>query len=67
MDDARAMCFVERVGDFDGVPKYLIDWQCTLVQALSKRLAFEIFHDEEVEGTVAADIVERADMRVRES
>ena len=65
MDDAGAMGAVERVADLDGQRQRVIDGKARRsVQPIRERLAFEMLEDQVVELAVAADVVDRADVRV---
>ena len=59
-----AMRLVERVGNLDGVLQHLFQRQRTFQQPLRQRLAFEIFHHQEINAVLLADVVERADVRM---
>ena len=65
MDDAGAVRAVERVADLDGDRQRVVDRKPRRpAQPVGERLAFEILHDEVVELAVAADVVDRADVRM---
>ena len=66
MDEAPAMGGVQGIGDLAAVAQHLIERQRSPLQPLRQRLSLEVFHDEEVDAVVTADVVERADVRVRE-
>ena len=64
MDDAFPVCFVERIGDFDGGAERLIERQCALGESLGERFALQALHDQEVDSVLATDVVHRADVRM---
>jgi len=64
MDDSRGMGGSEGVGDGDAVPECLVDPQPPSMHQAIERLAVDVLHDEEVEVPLAADVVNRADVRV---
>ena len=66
MDDALPVRVVERVGDLDAEAQRLVERQRPLREPLGERLAFEQLHDQVVGVALVADVVERADVRVRE-
>ena len=66
MDDAGLVSSGERVGDLDAVVERLIEWQLRTSQSRRKRLPVQEFHDEEIRPVLMADVVERADVRVRQ-
>ena len=64
MDNALLMRLLQSLRDFGANLKNLIKRQRVLCQAIGERLAFEIFHDQEVGAVLGADVVQRADIRV---
>ncbi len=66
VDDALPMRLVERVGDLDAVAQDLLGRQRAFAEAVGERLALEVLHDEVVGVALAPDVVERADVRMRE-
>ena len=68
VDDARAVGFVERIGDVNADLQHLFERQRTLGAGQSRRqcLAFEILHHEVVNLLVTADVVDGADVRMRQ-
>ena len=65
MDDARAVRAVERVADLDRDRERVLDRKPRRpVQLVRERFAFEILQDEVVELSVAADVVDGADVRI---
>ncbi len=56
--------FVQRIRNFDGVAKRLVERQCAFLQAVRQSLAFDVLHHHEVDAVLAADVVERADVRM---
>src|SRR5262245_30511476 len=57
---------LERIGDLDSAAQRLIDRKRTLRQPLRERLAVEELHHEVFGPVLAADVVDGADVRVRE-
>ena len=66
MDDAVLVRSVEGLGDLRRDVERLSKRHRAARQALGQRLTGEMFHDEVGRAVVAADVVERADVRVRE-
>ena len=66
MDDPVAMRVVERAGDLDRVRQRLVQRQSPVRQSRGQRVALEVLHDEEVDLVMTPDVVQRADVRVRE-
>ena len=66
VDDAGAMRLVERRRDLDRDLQRLVERQRALRQPVGQRLAFEVLHDEKRRALLLADVVERADVRMRE-
>ena len=66
MDDPAPVRGVQRSGDLGPDPKRLLDGQRPLRQAVRQRLALQVLHDQVVGPVLVADVVERADVRVRE-
>ena len=66
MDDPVAVRVIERAGDLDRADQRLVERQSPGREPLGQRVAFDVLHDEKVDLVLASDIVERADMRVRE-
>jgi hypothetical protein len=62
--DALLMRLIESVGDLDGKPRRLIQRQRASLQSIGQRFPFEVFHDEEIDPVVLADIVENTDVRM---
>ena len=58
------MRLIQRVGDFDGEFQCLIERNRPSIEALRKRFALKVFHYQEVDTILAADVEERADMRM---
>jgi hypothetical protein len=57
---------VEGVSDLGGNGQERVEWKGTALKALGESLSFEVLHHEKVCAFVAADIVKRADVGVRE-
>ena len=66
VDDALPVRLVESVGDLDAEAERLIERQRALRQPVRERLALEILHDEILDFALASDVVQRADVRMRE-
>ena len=62
------VCFVERIGDVDADLQHLLEWDRPLGvdQPVHQRLAVEILHDEVVDLFVTADVVDSANVRMRQ-
>jgi hypothetical protein len=66
MRDARAVRRVERARDFRGRAQQLGQRQRSALEPPLQRLSLDVFHHEIVAAVLAADVVDRADMRVVE-
>ena len=66
MDDARAMCLVERTRDLDRAPERLVERQRAPRQTSGERLAVEDLHHQKGSVTFTSDVVQRADVRMSE-
>ena len=66
MDDPGGMGRSERIGDLDGVAERLGDRPPASRQAPRQGRAGHVLHDDEVAAAVAADVVDRDDVRVIE-
>ena len=55
---------IERIRNLDRMANRRLDRQRSLLEPIGERLAFDVLHDEEVDATLAADVVERADVRM---
>jgi hypothetical protein len=66
MDDALLVRLVQCVRDLDAVPEHLLDGQRTLFETSGQRFPVEILDDEVIDPVLVTDVVERADVRVRE-
>ena len=64
--DPLPVRLVERVGDLDPVTQELLGRERPLAQAVRQRLALEVLHDEVLGLALAVDVVERADVRMRD-
>ncbi len=62
MGHAVAVRFVERAGNLSPILKHLRRRQRTFFQSLGQRLSLQVFHDNEINSVVGADIVQRADI-----
>jgi hypothetical protein len=66
MDDADAMRGAQGVANLDRDGQRLVEPQRPALEAIVQRFAVEQFHDQVVDGLVAADVMDGADMRVVE-
>src|SRR5258708_37524664 len=66
MSDPHFVRLGQSIGNLRSVPKDLIRWQRSLYQAMFQSFALYQFHDKEVDAILMADIVEGADVRMRE-
>src|SRR4029077_14202079 len=66
MDDPGAVRLAESAGDFNGEPQGVVDLQRPGEQAECERLAFDVFENQVVRAILLTDVVERADVRMRE-
>ena len=66
MDDAVSMRVVESTGDLDCMCQRDVERQRPLFQTRRERVALEELHDEVVSLVMTTDVVQRADVRVRE-
>ena len=66
MHDPRAVRGVEGARDLDRNCQHLVERQRAVAETIGERLAFEILHDEKIGEVLPTDVMERADVRVRE-
>ena len=66
MHDPLPVRLVERVGDLGCEPQGLLERQRTLSQPIRECLAFEKLHHQVLDAVLVSDVVERADVGVRE-
>ena len=66
MNDPLPVSFVEGVGDLDPVAQGLLERKRPFEETIRQRLPFQVLHDEVFGIAVPANVVERADVRVRE-
>src|SRR5262245_64384055 len=64
--DSLAMRLVERVRNLRAKPERFLEWKRSLCEPVRERLALEVLHDEVVRISLAADVVERPEVRMRE-
>ena len=64
MDHSLAVRGIEGAGDLDGDAEGFFDRQRSLAEARFEAFALDVLHDEEFDRTLAADVVERADVGV---
>jgi hypothetical protein len=62
MSHTTAMSLVERAGNLRSVLKYLRHGQRPFFQTLRQRFAIQVFHNNEVNAVLLADIVESANV-----
>src|SRR5260221_109651 len=55
-----------RVGDLDAIADHVIDRKRAANDSIGERLAVDVLHDQEVDLRLAADVVERANVRMVE-
>ena len=67
MDDALAVRAVERLGDLDPVAEDLLARERAARETRRQGLPFEVFHDEILGPVLVADVVEDADVRMRQA
>ncbi len=65
VDQTEAVSFRQGVSDFDGDLEEIVERQRPSLQAMEKRFAFEEFHDQEVDAGLRADVIEMADIGMR--
>ncbi len=66
MNDPRAMGGVERVGHLDREPSNIIECERTLADPISERVTLDQFHHEKRCAGFGADVVQLADVSMRE-
>ena len=66
MNHAATMCAIKSVCDFCSDTKQMLQRKRAFAQARTQRLAFQIFHDQEADSVLLADIIELADVGVIE-
>src|ERR1700726_2108880 len=64
MRHALAVRLVQRIGNLDGVLQYLLQRQRAFHESLREGLAFQIFHHEEIDSVLLANVEESADVRM---
>ena len=57
-----AVCFIQRIRDLDSVGEKLIERNGTSCKPIRQRLAFEIFHADEIDSIVVAYVVNNTDV-----
>jgi hypothetical protein len=67
VDDPLTVRLVERVGDLDRVPQGLVGKKRTLGDAVGEGLALEVLHHQELFALFVTNVVERADVRMRQT
>ena len=67
MHDPAAMRAIQRLGDLRAVAQSLLDGKRTAQQSIGETLAFEQLEDEIVDPVLMSDVVQRANVRMRES
>lgn len=66
MDYFVAMRVVDCAGNVNRVGQTIIDRQSSARESGGQRVTLEVLHDDEVNLVMTADVVQRADVRVRE-
>jgi hypothetical protein len=66
VDDPRFVGSGKRIGDLDPVLEGLVKRELATRKAGGEGLALQVLHDEEIRAVLLPDVVERADVRVRE-
>ena len=66
MDDPLTVGLVERVGDFHGDFKRLVQWERSLFESGRERLPVEVRHDDEMNAAGFTDVVDATDVRMVE-
>ena len=66
VDDPAFVRLVERIRDLDAEAEHLLRRERSLFEPLGERLPFEELHDEVLDAVGVADVVEGADVRMRE-
>ena len=61
------MSGIERTRELDGDPQDLLDRQRAAQQSMRERFALQVLHHQELDAVLTADVVQRADMRVRQA
>ncbi len=64
MDHALPMRFVESVRNLDGVAQRLVEWKRTPPQPVGQRLSLDVFHNQEINVVLFADIVKGGNVGV---
>ena len=64
MDDPLPVRGRQRGGDLRAVTQYVVGRQRASLEPRRQRLAFEVFHDQEVDAILVADIEQRTDVRM---
>ena len=63
----RAVRGIERIRELDRDPQDVLEWQRAAQQPVGQRLARQILHHQELDAVLLADVVQRADVRVRQA
>jgi hypothetical protein len=66
MDDAEPVRLLQGIGDLNGSLQQLLERQRTLLEALGEVLPVEVLHDQVVHPVLRADVIEMADVGMRQ-
>ena len=67
MGQSMAMGGVERIGELRPNPQRVLERQRAPQQTVRKRLAGQVLHHQEIDTVLFPDVMERADVRVRQA
>ena len=67
MDDARAVCRCQRLGNLPPVPKRIARRQFATRQTRRERVSFEVLHHQEVGPVLVTDVEQLADVGMRQA
>ena len=66
MNDALAVRCLQRFSDLDAELQGLLDGQRAALHPVTQGLAFQVLHHQEVHALLLADVVQRANVRMRQ-
>ena len=64
MHDTLTMGLVEAVRELDARSESPVEWERAPAKHLRERFALDVLHDKKIDAVFAADVVERANMRM---
>ncbi len=64
MSHAIAVCLIQSAGNLGSVLQHLRQWQRPFGQPRRQRLSLQIFHDDEINAVLPADVVQSAYVRM---